>query len=122
MWDSVSVSAVIGIAALILLAIPVQGYLTKLSSKLRSTTAKLTDRRVQMMSELIAGIQVRNSCHFSYFLLPEMNEKKSSLYIQEHFSLFAMEQTFSIGQFRILLRCNYFFIFSECRILKQVSY
>lgn len=58
MWQRVSVSALVGIFSLLLLAIPIQGYLSMVSSKLRARTARLTDRRVQMMSELIAGIQV----------------------------------------------------------------
>ncbi|XP_057334742.1 ATP-binding cassette sub-family C member 4-like isoform X2 [Microplitis mediator] len=35
-----------------------QSYVGKITGKLRNLTAKLTDRRVQLMSELIAGIQV----------------------------------------------------------------
>ncbi|XP_043284009.1 probable multidrug resistance-associated protein lethal(2)03659 isoform X2 [Venturia canescens] len=58
MWQSVKVSTLVGIGSLLLLAVPIQSYLSRVSSTLRSSTAQLTDRRVQLMNELIAGIQV----------------------------------------------------------------
>ncbi|KAJ8871777.1 hypothetical protein PR048_028117 [Dryococelus australis] len=57
-WQFVGVSALIGVGALFLQAIPVQGYLGKLSSKLRLKIAVRTDERVKLMNEIICGIQV----------------------------------------------------------------
>ncbi|XP_018322246.1 multidrug resistance-associated protein 4 [Agrilus planipennis] len=57
-WMEVGPSALAGVLAMILLTIPVQGYLGKLASTLRLKVAKKTDSRVKIMSELISGIQV----------------------------------------------------------------
>ncbi|XP_012058534.1 PREDICTED: multidrug resistance-associated protein 4-like [Atta cephalotes] len=58
MWQNVGISCFVGIGALLIIVLPGQGTLSFLNLKLRTTTAPLTDRRVQLMSELIAGIQV----------------------------------------------------------------
>ncbi|XP_046746888.1 ATP-binding cassette sub-family C member 4-like [Diprion similis] len=58
MWQSVGPAALVGIGTLILQTIPIQGYLSRLSAKFRSKIAVKTDNRVQLMSELISGIQV----------------------------------------------------------------
>ncbi|XP_069689580.1 probable multidrug resistance-associated protein lethal(2)03659 isoform X2 [Periplaneta americana] len=57
MWNEVGVSAVIGVASL-LLFIPLQGFLGKKSSEYRLKTAIRTDERVRLMNEIILGIQV----------------------------------------------------------------
>nr|CAD7458628.1 unnamed protein product [Timema tahoe] len=57
MWNEVGVSAVIGVAAL-LMFIPLQAYLGKKTSDLRMRTAIRTDERVRLMNEIISGIQV----------------------------------------------------------------
>lgn len=58
MWRSVGVASLVGIGAMMLQTIPIQGYLSHLSAKLRTEIANKTDERVQLMSELISGIQV----------------------------------------------------------------
>lgn len=57
-WKAVGWSAVIGVLAIFLQTVPVQSYLSKLTSKLRLKIAIRTDERVQLMSEIISGIQV----------------------------------------------------------------
>lgn len=57
-WQSVGVAALIGLGALTVQTILFQGYLSYLGAQLRSSIASKTDERVQLMSELISGIQV----------------------------------------------------------------
>ncbi|XP_076167723.1 putative multidrug resistance-associated protein lethal(2)03659 isoform X2 [Ptiloglossa arizonensis] len=56
MYREVEVSAIIGVATL-LMFIPLQGYLGKKSSILRLKTAYRTDERVRLTNEIISGIQ-----------------------------------------------------------------
>ncbi|XP_069668827.1 probable multidrug resistance-associated protein lethal(2)03659 isoform X2 [Periplaneta americana] len=56
-WQQIGVSAIIGIAA-VLVIIPVQGILGKIISSLRLRIAKRTDHRIKLMNEIIVGIQV----------------------------------------------------------------
>ncbi|KAK0161586.1 hypothetical protein PV327_010042 [Microctonus hyperodae] len=58
MWQIVGLSTFAGIGALLLMAVPLQTYISIISGKLRGKIAQLTDRRIQLMSEIIAGIQV----------------------------------------------------------------
>ncbi|KAG5881559.1 hypothetical protein JTB14_033064 [Gonioctena quinquepunctata] len=58
MYRSVGISAVAGMLALTIQAIPLQGYLSKLQGKLRYKIALRTDHRVKLMSEITSGIQV----------------------------------------------------------------
>ncbi|KYQ56410.1 Multidrug resistance-associated protein 4, partial [Trachymyrmex zeteki] len=58
MWQKVGISGFAGIGTLLIIVLPGQGTLSFLNHKLRAMIAPLTDRRVQLMSELIAGIQV----------------------------------------------------------------
>ncbi|KAG5324835.1 MRP4 protein, partial [Pseudoatta argentina] len=58
MWQKVGISSFVGIGTLLIIVLPGQGTLSYLNLKLRTMIAPLTDRRVQLMSELIAGIQV----------------------------------------------------------------
>nr|XP_046485751.1 ATP-binding cassette sub-family C member 4-like isoform X2 [Neodiprion pinetum] len=58
MWQFVGVASLVGIGAMVLQTIPIQGYFSNLSSKLRSKIAMKTDERIQLMSELISGIEV----------------------------------------------------------------
>ncbi|XP_038209218.1 multidrug resistance-associated protein 4-like [Zerene cesonia] len=51
-------AALIGIAALMVIALPIQGALGRLMGKVRSSTAVKTDDRIKVMSEVINGIQV----------------------------------------------------------------
>ncbi|XP_076291879.1 putative multidrug resistance-associated protein lethal(2)03659 isoform X2 [Lasioglossum baleicum] len=56
MYREVQISAIIGVAVLMLF-VPLQGYLGKKSSILRLKTAIRTDERVRLTNEIISGIQ-----------------------------------------------------------------
>ncbi|XP_017858861.1 PREDICTED: probable multidrug resistance-associated protein lethal(2)03659 isoform X2 [Drosophila arizonae] len=56
LYAQIGVASFYGIAIL-LLYVPLQTYLSRLTSALRLRTALRTDRRVRMMNEIIAGIQ-----------------------------------------------------------------
>nr|XP_023011971.1 multidrug resistance-associated protein 4-like [Leptinotarsa decemlineata]XP_023011972.1 multidrug resistance-associated protein 4-like [Leptinotarsa decemlineata] len=58
MYRSVGISAVAGMLAIAIQAIPLQGYLSRLQGQLRFKIALRTDHRVKLMSEITAGIQV----------------------------------------------------------------
>ncbi|KYN40118.1 Multidrug resistance-associated protein 4 [Trachymyrmex septentrionalis] len=58
MWQKAGISCLVGIGTLLIIVLPGQEILSFLNLKLRTMIAPLTDRRVQLMSELIAGIQV----------------------------------------------------------------
>ncbi|GAB1868440.1 Multidrug resistance-associated protein 4-like [Camponotus japonicus] len=58
MWQKVGVSILIGIGLLLIISIPIQGTIGLLSHNIRAIIAPLTDRRIQLMNELVAGIQV----------------------------------------------------------------
>ncbi|KAK0084066.1 hypothetical protein PV325_007667 [Microctonus aethiopoides] len=73
MWQIMGLSTFAGIGALLLMAVPLQTYISIISGKLREKIAQLTDRRIQLMSEIIAGIQV---------LLSEVKLIKYSSYLR----------------------------------------
>ncbi|XP_044728782.1 ATP-binding cassette sub-family C member 4-like [Chrysoperla carnea] len=58
LWESVNYAAFAGVLLLALQTIPVQGYVGKISAKLRLRIANLTDSRVVLMNEIVSGIQV----------------------------------------------------------------
>ncbi|XP_029676365.1 multidrug resistance-associated protein 4-like [Formica exsecta] len=58
MWHKIGVSIFVGIGLLLIISLPIQGTFSLLSRNIRAKIAPLTDRRVQLMNELIAGIQV----------------------------------------------------------------
>ncbi|KAL7299745.1 hypothetical protein TKK_0007495 [Trichogramma kaykai] len=58
MWSSIGVLLLAGIAILVMVALPLQAVVIYTSKILRAKIAVLTDKRVQLMSELIAGIQI----------------------------------------------------------------
>ncbi|KAG5331515.1 MRP4 protein, partial [Acromyrmex charruanus] len=58
MWQKIGISVLVGIGSLLIIALLVQGTFSLLSRRIRAMIAPLTDRRVQLMSELVAGIQV----------------------------------------------------------------
>ncbi|XP_047540734.1 ATP-binding cassette sub-family C member 4-like [Vanessa atalanta] len=51
-------AAIIGLTALIVIALPIQGVIGQLLGKVRFRNAEKTDKRIQVMSEVINGIQV----------------------------------------------------------------
>ncbi|XP_022093403.1 LOW QUALITY PROTEIN: multidrug resistance-associated protein 4-like [Acanthaster planci] len=56
-WREIGISCLAGMPILILLA-PLQGYMAKLFSRFRSKTALLSDARIRIMNEVIAGMRV----------------------------------------------------------------
>ncbi|XP_014467785.1 PREDICTED: multidrug resistance-associated protein 4-like [Dinoponera quadriceps] len=58
MWQKIGISTFVGVGMLLIITLPIQGTFSLLSRNIRASIAVLTDRRVQLMSELIAGIQV----------------------------------------------------------------
>ncbi|XP_036142954.1 multidrug resistance-associated protein 4 isoform X2 [Monomorium pharaonis] len=58
MWQKIGLSTLVGIGSLLITGLIVQGFISIYNRKLRALIAPLTDRRVQLMSELVVGIQV----------------------------------------------------------------
>ncbi|CAL7941694.1 unnamed protein product [Xylocopa violacea] len=58
LWYKVGVSSLIGIGALLLITLPSDSIFIALIHKMRKVVALMTDKRVQLMNELINGIQV----------------------------------------------------------------
>ncbi|XP_070149239.1 ATP-binding cassette sub-family C member 4 [Polyergus mexicanus] len=57
-WQNVGIASLAGIFLITIQTIPLQGYISKWTSKLRLKSAMRTDERVRLMSEIISGIQV----------------------------------------------------------------
>ncbi|XP_044009118.1 ATP-binding cassette sub-family C member 4-like [Aphidius gifuensis] len=58
-WNSVgTVACAVGIGFLLIVSFPIMGAIAIFCGKLREVIADLTDQRVQLMSELVTGIQV----------------------------------------------------------------
>ncbi|XP_012537913.1 multidrug resistance-associated protein 4 isoform X2 [Monomorium pharaonis] len=57
-WQSVGVASLAGVLLIVIQTIPLQGYISRWTSKLRTKIATRTDERVRLMSEILRGIQV----------------------------------------------------------------
>ncbi|XP_014472274.1 PREDICTED: multidrug resistance-associated protein 4-like isoform X2 [Dinoponera quadriceps] len=57
-WQNVGIASLAGVFLITIQTIPVQGYISKWTSKLRLKIAVKTDERIRLMSEIINGIQV----------------------------------------------------------------
>ncbi|XP_015127764.1 multidrug resistance-associated protein 4 [Diachasma alloeum] len=57
-WQNVGMATLAGIFLLLMQTVPVQGYLSGLTARLRAKVAVRTDERVRLMSEIITGVQV----------------------------------------------------------------
>ncbi|XP_025422003.1 probable multidrug resistance-associated protein lethal(2)03659 isoform X2 [Sipha flava] len=57
LWREIGVSSIFGIV-LIIIFIPLQGWLGKITSEFRLKIAILTDKRVRLMNEIISGLKV----------------------------------------------------------------
>ncbi|XP_036142952.1 multidrug resistance-associated protein 4-like [Monomorium pharaonis] len=58
MWQKIGFSTLVGIGSLLITVMIAQVFFSIYNRKLRALIAPLTDRRVQLMSELVVGIQV----------------------------------------------------------------
>nr|ADH16744.1 ABC transporter family C protein ABCC2 [Heliothis subflexa] len=58
LWDAAGFAPFVGLFGVVLLILPLQAGLTRLTSVVRRETAKRTDKRIKLMSEIISGIQV----------------------------------------------------------------
>ncbi|XP_076270121.1 ATP-binding cassette subfamily C member 4-like isoform X2 [Rhynchophorus ferrugineus] len=58
MWSLIGVYCLVGIGTMIIVTIPLQTYLGKVTSQLRFKVAGRCDDRVKHMSEIVSGIQV----------------------------------------------------------------
>ncbi|XP_014611601.1 PREDICTED: multidrug resistance-associated protein 4-like [Polistes canadensis] len=58
MWIMVGNSVFIAIGCFLLISLPIHGYFPIISNRVRANIAILTDKRIQLMSEFINGIQV----------------------------------------------------------------
>ena len=61
LWDTLGPSVLAGVALLILL-VPVNGYLAWRQQKLQKQNLVYKDRRLKIMNEIIAGIKVCHTC------------------------------------------------------------
>ncbi|KAG8041564.1 hypothetical protein G9C98_002857 [Cotesia typhae] len=50
-WRSIGIYTLVGYGVLLLITVPMQGYVGVMTGKLRNLTAKLTDRRIQLMKK-----------------------------------------------------------------------
>ncbi|XP_046412545.1 ATP-binding cassette sub-family C member 4 isoform X1 [Neodiprion fabricii] len=57
-WRSVQVASLAGILLITIQTVPLQGYLSRWTSKLRMKIALRTDTRVRLMNEIVSGVQV----------------------------------------------------------------
>ncbi|XP_072393708.1 ATP-binding cassette sub-family C member 4-like isoform X2 [Diabrotica undecimpunctata] len=57
-WQQVQIASLAGLFSMVIVSLPVQGYLGQLMGNFRANIAKKTDNRVKLMSEIISGIQV----------------------------------------------------------------
>lgn len=81
MWRKIGISVLVGIGSLLVISLIVQGNFSVLSRKIRAMIAPLTDRRVQLMSELVAGIQVLPEYLISYFKNSQTNGDERTCWI-----------------------------------------
>ncbi|XP_047107556.1 ATP-binding cassette sub-family C member 4-like [Schistocerca piceifrons] len=58
LWRYVGIAAIIGFCFIFMITIPVQGYLGRITSRLRKQIAVRTDERMKQMNEIVSGIQV----------------------------------------------------------------
>ena len=75
LWYFIGWQALTGIIFLFLL-VPFGGYLTYLSGKLRLQTAVISDRRINLMTEIIAGIREVKTHAWEWFFRDHVKEAR----------------------------------------------
>ena len=75
LWYFIGWQALMGIIFLFLL-VPFGGYLSYLSGKLRLKTAVITDRRINLMTEIIAGIREVKTHAWEWFFRDQVKETR----------------------------------------------
>ncbi|XP_066141645.1 ATP-binding cassette sub-family C member 4-like [Euwallacea fornicatus] len=58
LWKILGIACIVGLGCMIFCTIPFQGYLGSIASRWRRLTAKRTDNRVKLMSQIISGMKV----------------------------------------------------------------
>ncbi|RUS91065.1 hypothetical protein EGW08_001193, partial [Elysia chlorotica] len=104
LWHELGPSVLAGFVVLLLL-IPVQGFMGKLFSKLRHKTAVHTDERVKVMNEIISGMRViKMYCWEKPFgQLVEKIRGKELYYVRTRSHLDSLSQLLYLNTRRLLL-------------------
>ncbi|KAL5290305.1 ABCC4.2 family protein [Megaselia abdita] len=105
MYREIGWSALIGLALLIIF-IPLQGWVAKLSASFRSKIASSTDARIKLMNEIIKGIQaIKLYSWENYFtkLVNEIREKEITAVKRSMYIYSALQCTSIISKFSIFL-------------------
>lgn len=63
-WNVATYAAMLGVATMIIMSLPTILIASTLSKVIRAKTAEISDTRIQMMNELLAGIQVQYHHHY----------------------------------------------------------
>ncbi|KAE8751049.1 ABC-transporter, subfamily C member 03 [Frankliniella occidentalis] len=106
LWQEVGISSLVGLSALVLF-VPVQAMLARKSSSLREKTAKRTDKRIQLMNEIIQGIQAIKMYAWEkrFSRLVEVSRKKEITVIRS--KLYYTGVAFALSLF--LTKVSFFF-------------
>ena len=75
LWYFIGWQALMGIIFLFLL-VPFGGFLSSLSGKLRLQTAVISDRRINLMTEIVAGIREVKTHAWEWFFRDQINETR----------------------------------------------
>ena len=70
MWYKLGTASSVGIAILLLITVPSSTMFLTMIRKFRETIASWTDKRMQLMNELIGGIQVIEIFEINCCVLP----------------------------------------------------
>ncbi|KAL5236135.1 hypothetical protein ACI65C_003545 [Semiaphis heraclei] len=104
LWKEVGAASILGVATFIIF-IPLQAWLGSSVSKSRLETANRTDARVNLMNEIISGIQVIKMYTWEYFFtkLTEFSRKKEIDQITKTAYIKATLLSFSMFNTRLAL-------------------
>lgn len=109
LWQEVGVSSVIGVITL-LIFIPLQIWLASITSNIRLKTAERTDKRVNLMNEIISGLQTIKMYTWEPFFenLTKQLRKKEMTKIIEASYIKRILTSFFLFNTRIALFVNIF--------------
>ena len=75
LWYFIGWQALMGIVFLFLL-VPLGGFLSYLSGKLRRKTAVISDRRIDLMTEIVAGIREVKTHAWEWFFRDQIKDTR----------------------------------------------